>query len=172
LQVMMEWSQMLPEVLDIIAHKHITFYEDYQSFAGVCKSWRLAAARTYRNSNGPPSRLPSLMLADKSDDRESRELFLLSNKSIRKIRLPEAYGKARRSSCGWLLTVGEDFSSQLVNPLSREIINLPKLDTITKAIHYSHLYGPIQKVVLLMESKLVFLIWDYDNLGFCHIGDN
>ncbi|GJV75356.1 hypothetical protein Tco_1506940 [Tanacetum coccineum] len=169
---MMEWSEMLPEVFDIIAHKHITFYEDYQSFAGVCKSWRLAATRTYRNSNGPPSRLPSLMLADKSDDEESRELFLLSNKSIRKTQLPEAYGKARRSSCGWLLTVGKDFSSQLINPLSREIINLPKLDTFPKAIGPSELYGPIQKVVLLMESKLVFVIWDYNKLGFCHIGDN
>nr|GEX13805.1 hypothetical protein [Tanacetum cinerariifolium] len=139
---------------------------------GVCKSWRLAAARTYRNSNGPPSRLPSLMLADKSDDQEFCELFLLSNKSICKTRLPEAYGMTPRSSCGWLLTIREDFSSQLINHLSREIINLPKLDTITKAIHYSYLYGPIQKVVLLMESKLVFAIWDYDNLGFCHIGDN
>ncbi|GJZ43304.1 hypothetical protein Tco_0590559 [Tanacetum coccineum] len=89
---MMEWSEMLPEVLERIALKHIAFYEDYLSFAGVCKSWRLAAAaRTYHNSNGPPSRLPSLMLAEKSDDHESRELFLLSNKSIRKIRLPEAY---------------------------------------------------------------------------------
>nr|GEW49465.1 bulb-type lectin domain-containing protein [Tanacetum cinerariifolium] len=112
------------------------------------------------------------MLADKSDDQEFRELFLFSNKSIRKTRLPEAYGLAPGSSCGWLLTVREDFSSQLINPLSREITNLPKLDTITKAIHYSHLYGLIQKVVLLMESKLVFVIWDYDNLGFCHIGDN
>nr|GEX96741.1 ribonuclease H-like domain-containing protein [Tanacetum cinerariifolium] len=44
--------------------------------------------------NGPPSRFPSLLLAEKEDDgREFRKLFLLSNKSIRKIRLPEAYGK-------------------------------------------------------------------------------
>nr|GEW67452.1 hypothetical protein [Tanacetum cinerariifolium] len=96
---MIEWSQMLPEVLDIIAHKHITFYEDYQSFAGLCKSWRLAAARTHRNSNGPPSRFPSLMLADKSDDQEFSELFLPSNKNICKTQLPEAYGMAPRPSC-------------------------------------------------------------------------
>ncbi|PWA68228.1 hypothetical protein CTI12_AA310490 [Artemisia annua] len=170
---MMEWSEMLPEVLDIIAQKYITCYEDYPSFAGVCKSWRLAAARTHHNSNGPPSRLPSLMLADKSDDQESRELFLLSNKSIRKIQLPEAYGKVCKSSCGWLLTVGKDFASQLINPLSREIINLPKADTFPVAIHPLNWDIAIHKVVLLMESKLVLVIYGcYEKLGFCHIGDN
>ncbi|GKA56926.1 hypothetical protein Tco_0755998 [Tanacetum coccineum] len=102
---MMEWSEMLPEVLERIALKHIAFYEDYLWFAGVCKSWRLAAAaRTYHNSNGPPSRLPSLMLAVKSDDDESREIFLFQRASAR--------------------YVGKDFASQLINPLSREIINL------------------------------------------------
>ncbi|GJX91771.1 hypothetical protein Tco_0345097 [Tanacetum coccineum] len=169
---MMESSEMLPEVLDIIAQKYITCYEDYPSFAGLCKSWRLAAARTYHNSNGPPSRFPSLMLAKQSDNHDSCELFLLSNKSIRKIRLPEAYGKACRSSCGWLLTVAKDSASQLTNPLSCEIINLPKVDTFTEATHPSYLYGPVQKVVLFMESKLVFVIWDYNKLRFCHIGDN
>ncbi|GJX87963.1 hypothetical protein Tco_0339977 [Tanacetum coccineum] len=170
---MMGWSEMLPEVLDIIAQKYITCYEDYPSFAGVCKSWRLAAARTYHNSNGPPSRFPSLLLVENRDDQESRELFLLSNKSIRKIRLPEVYDKSCRSSCGWLLTVGEDFASQLINPLSREIINLPKVDTFREANHPFYWLDDISKVVLLMESKLVLVMYgDRRRLGFCHIGDN
>ncbi|GJV80521.1 hypothetical protein Tco_1516391 [Tanacetum coccineum] len=46
--------------------------------------------------------------SESEDDMESRELS---------------------SSCGWLLTVAKDFSSQLINPLSREIINLPKMTT-------------------------------------------
>ncbi|GJV10683.1 hypothetical protein Tco_1136745 [Tanacetum coccineum] len=169
---MMEWSEMLPEVLDIIAQEYITCYEDYPTFAGVCESWHLAAAGTYHNSNGPPSRFPYLMLAEKSDDHEFRELFLLSNNSIRKIRLPEAYGKACRSSCGWLLTVGNDLALQLIDPLSRVIINLPKLDTFPEAIPCKKDIA-ILKVVLLMESKLVLVIWGHQNkLGFCHIGDN
>ncbi|GJX46361.1 hypothetical protein Tco_0271551 [Tanacetum coccineum] len=123
-----------PEVLDIIAHKHINFYEDYHRFAGVCKSWHSVAlynASKHHYANGPPSRLPSLMLAEKStddNDKKFRELFLLSNKSIRKIRLPQVHGKIRLSSSGWLLTVGEDHAAQLINPLSRETINLPKVD--------------------------------------------
>nr|GEV39214.1 hypothetical protein [Tanacetum cinerariifolium] len=170
---MMEWSEIFPEVLDIIAQKYITCYEEYSSFACVCKSWRLAATRTYPNSNGPPSRLPSLVLADKSYNQESHELFLLSNKSIRKIRLPEAYGKQCMSSCGWLLTFEKDFASQLINPLSREIINLPNLNTFLEPIHPRNWCFAIKRVVLLMESKLVFVIGGSNNkLGFCHIGDN
>ncbi|GJU39902.1 hypothetical protein Tco_1192859, partial [Tanacetum coccineum] len=43
---------------------------------------------------GGHSEFPSLLLAEKEDDgREFRKFFLLSNKSIRKIRLPKAYGK-------------------------------------------------------------------------------
>nr|GEX93611.1 hypothetical protein [Tanacetum cinerariifolium] len=58
------------------------------------KAKRLAAARTYHNSTGPPSWLPSLIfLVEREDDKKSRELFLLSNKSIRMIRLREAYCK-------------------------------------------------------------------------------
>ncbi|GJZ92405.1 hypothetical protein Tco_0664470 [Tanacetum coccineum] len=143
------------------------------TYDGMVRDVSGTAARTYRNSNGPPSRLPSLVLADKSYNQESRELFLLSNKSIRKIRLPEAYGKQCRSSCGWLLTFGKDFASQLINPLSREIINLPNLNTFPEPIHPRNWDIAIKKVVLLMESKLVFVIGGSNNkLGFCHIGDN
>ncbi|PWA72622.1 hypothetical protein CTI12_AA267340 [Artemisia annua] len=178
----MDWSFMLPELLNVIAHKHIVFYEDYHSFAGVCKSWHTAALQAAKangrashlpslifsekiededfpefhiskeithtmrlpmaaltsKSNGPPSRLPSLLLSHHNKkDKEFRELFLLSNQSIRKIRLPEAYGKLYLSSCGWLLTVG------------------------------------IRKLVFLAPLSLVVVLWGCSRkLGFCRIGDN
>ncbi|GJW60540.1 trifunctional UDP-glucose 4,6-dehydratase/UDP-4-keto-6-deoxy-D-glucose 3,5-epimerase/UDP-4-keto-L-rhamnose-reductase RHM1-like protein [Tanacetum coccineum] len=119
-----------------------------QSGSGVCKSWRLAATRTYHNSNGPPSRLPSLMLAVKSD----REIFLFQRASAR--------------------YVGKDFASQLINPLSREIINLPKVDTFPKSMFPFDWDDVIRKVVLVMELKLVVVIWGNCKLGLCHIGDN
>ncbi|PWA94669.1 hypothetical protein CTI12_AA058030 [Artemisia annua] len=166
--------EMLPELLTIVAQKHVTFCEDYHSFAGVCKSWRSAALNTYPYSNGPPSRLPSLMLAEKCDDeQEFRDLFLLSNKTIRKIRLPQAYGKLCVSSCGWLLTVGEDYASQLINPLSHETINLPKVDTFPQFLKYSQWDMGISKLILLIPSSLVIVSWGcWGKLGFCHIGDN
>nr|GEZ55251.1 hypothetical protein [Tanacetum cinerariifolium] len=117
---------MLPELLNMIARR--IFYEDYFSFAGVCKSWRSAVVHD-DHTNGPPSRFPSLLLAEKKKDgREFGELFNDSNKSIRKIRLPESYGKVCRSSCGWLITVGCDHATQLLYPLSRETINLPEIN--------------------------------------------
>ncbi|GJU79659.1 stomatal closure-related actin-binding protein 3-like protein [Tanacetum coccineum] len=62
----MGWSNMLPEVLylNVIARKHIVFYEDYPSLAGVCKSWHSAALQAAKG-NTPPSRLPSPMLSEK-----------------------------------------------------------------------------------------------------------
>ncbi|PWA54718.1 hypothetical protein CTI12_AA433340 [Artemisia annua] len=106
------------------------------------------------------------LVEKKKDGREFRELFLLSNKSIRKIRLPEAYGKVCRSSCGWLLTVGCDHAIQLINPLSREIINLPKVKKGIKKLlivtnNPSSLKIPL--VVVLQGS--------FGEMGFCRPGD-
>nr|GEY43474.1 hypothetical protein [Tanacetum cinerariifolium] len=170
----MEWSEMLPELLDVIARRHILFYEDYPSFAGVCKSWHKAALQTSKgNINGPPSRLPSLMLSEKKGDSEFRDLFLLSNETIRKIRLPEAYGKLCMSSCGWLVTVGDDHVSQFINPLSGEIFNLPKIDTFPRFLETSDWNLGIRKLFFVAPSSLVLLLWGCSGkLGFCRIGES
>ncbi|PWA61784.1 hypothetical protein CTI12_AA368010 [Artemisia annua] len=58
--------------------------------------------------------------------------------------------------------------------LSREIINLPKVDTFPPEDPLDW-DGSISQVVLLMESKLVLVMYDSPGegkLGFCHIGDN
>nr|GEW47625.1 hypothetical protein [Tanacetum cinerariifolium] len=173
------WSGMLPELLNMISHKYIVFYEDYLTFARVCKSWHSAAARG-DYLNGPPSRSPSLLLAEKEDDgREFRELFLLSNKSIRKIRLPEAYGKVCRSSCGWLVTVGRDRVAQLINPLSRETINLPKADTFDTRLGLSKCHEGPRKLLIVtnnpssLKLPLVVVLWgSFNKMGFCRPGVN
>ncbi|GJR06051.1 hypothetical protein Tco_0529035 [Tanacetum coccineum] len=111
----MDWSGMLPELLAIIAQKHIAFYEDYYSFASVCKSWHLAAIQAAKH---PQDTTASI------------------------------YDKVFMTSCGWLVTVEEDFSSQLINPLSCETINLLKL-------------------------PLVVVSWGWArHLGFCQPGDS
>ncbi|PWA57808.1 hypothetical protein CTI12_AA405720 [Artemisia annua] len=114
----------------------------------------VAAAAVHSDySNGPPSRFPSLLLAEKEKDgQEFRELFLLSNKSIRKIRLPEAYGKVCRSSYGWLVTIGYDHAIQLINPLSRETINLPKLDTFPGFLKNSRWHEGIKKLLIVTNN--------------------
>ncbi|GJU39903.1 ribonuclease H-like domain-containing protein [Tanacetum coccineum] len=125
-------------------------------------SWHSAAALG-DYSNGPPSQFPSLLLAEKEDDgREFRKFFLLSNKSIRKIRLPEAYGKVCRSSCGWIVTVGHDHAAQLINPLSRETINLPKVDTYHIRLGLLKWHEGITKLLIACDG----LGEDPTNVGF------
>ncbi|GJX76112.1 hypothetical protein Tco_0322923 [Tanacetum coccineum] len=147
----------------------------------IHKSWHVAPARG-EYSNGPPSRFPSLLLAEKDKDgREFRGLFLLSDKSIRKIRLPEAYGKVCRSTCGWLITAGRDDAAQLINPLSRETINLPKVDTFDhpKSLELSEWHEGIRKLLIVtnnpssLKLPLVVVLWGcFDEMGFCRLGDN
>ncbi|GKC75887.1 hypothetical protein Tco_1126661 [Tanacetum coccineum] len=123
-----------------------------------------------------------------SKDKEFRELLLLSNKrirkkSIRKILLPQIYDKVFMTSCGWLVTVGEDFSSQLINPLSSETINLLKVNTFDPEYFLredSEWYGGIRKLILLTNNNqstlvlpLVFVSWGWARqLGFCQPGDS
>ncbi|GJY99054.1 hypothetical protein Tco_0516484 [Tanacetum coccineum] len=128
----MDWSKISPKILDVLAHKHIVYYEDYPSFAGVCKSWHLAALQAVKG-NGPPSRLPSLMLSEKIGDEEFRELFILSNKTVRKIRLPEVHEttpyppqKTHRGGCLPLTTTMHDLEDK-VN------VKDGGVDTITKS---------------------------------------
>ncbi|XP_071695433.1 putative F-box protein At5g55150 [Rutidosis leptorrhynchoides] len=171
-----DWSEMLAEILDIIAKKHNLYHEDYMSFAGVCKSWRSAAVRAANKDhypNGLPSRFPSLLSVRKKyrpDD--YLELFCLSNNSIRKIRLPKAIsGKLCMSSSGWLLTVGDDFVPKLIHPFSRKIINLPKFYTFSRSEFWYREGLGIRKLVLVDSSLVVMLLGAYEKLGFCRLGD-
>ncbi|XP_071704427.1 uncharacterized protein [Rutidosis leptorrhynchoides] len=169
----MAWSEtLLPELLDIIARKHMNYYEDYLSFSSVCKLWHSIAKQAATKvpySNGLPSRFPSILLAEEKEDVEFRQLFFLSNNSIRKIRLPEAYGKFCVSSSGWLLTVGEDTATKLINPLSRETVDLPKLDTFPDFLEWD--LG-IRKLLFSDQSPIVVVLWGCSSrLGFCRLDD-
>ncbi|XP_071694138.1 F-box protein SKIP23-like [Rutidosis leptorrhynchoides] len=172
----MDWSGMLTELLDIVAQKSIKSYEDDVCFSSVCKSWRSVAVKVaikVRYPNGLPSRLPSLLLAERIEDKEFRRLYLLSNESIREIRLPEAYGKFCTSSCGWLITVGDDTTTKLINPLSCEIINLPKIDTFPEFLELSVWNLGIRKLLFHSQLPLVVVLWGcFNKLGFCRIGDD
>ncbi|XP_071695641.1 F-box protein SKIP23-like [Rutidosis leptorrhynchoides] len=174
---LMDWSVMIPEILDIIAKKHNLFYEDYICFAGVCKSWRSAAARAAHN--GLPSHFPSLLLADKTEDYVTKkyclddhiELFCLSNKCIRTIRLPEGSGKLCMFSGGLLLTIGDDFGLKLINPFSHEIINLPKISNFPEFGSSLTCDNGIRKVVVV-KSSLVVMLWGASgNLVVCRYVD-
>ncbi|XP_071705045.1 putative F-box protein At5g55150 [Rutidosis leptorrhynchoides] len=174
--------EAFPELLVIVAQKHLNYYEDYLHFSCVCKFWRsiaLEAATKVSYSNGLPSRLPSLFFTDEKQDVEFRRLFLLSNRTIRKIRLPEAYGKSCISSSGWILTSGNynyyfggNIVTKLINPLSHETIDLPKIDTFPGFLEHRDPDSEIRKVLFSVESPVVLVLWGRNMLGFCSIGDH
>ncbi|XP_071695432.1 uncharacterized protein [Rutidosis leptorrhynchoides] len=194
-----DWTEMLPEILDIIAKKHNLYYEDYMSFAGVCKSWCSATVRAGnkdRYPNGLPSRFRCLFLKDRKQgynhkryylqtrlslfhNREKKEdddlqLFCPLNKNIRKIRLPEGRGSLYISSGGRLLTIGHDNVPKLINPFSSEIIYLPNICTFPEFGYTSYRDDiPFRKVVLVESSSLVVvLLWGcLVNLKFCRYKD-
>ncbi|XP_071695431.1 putative F-box protein At5g55150 [Rutidosis leptorrhynchoides] len=188
----MNWSEMLPEILDIIAKKHNLYHEDYVCFAGVCKSWCLAAVRATNKDhypNGLPSHIPCLLLLDekqgnnwkryyffnteKKEDDDDLQLFCPLNKNIRKISLSEGRGRLYISSGGWLLTIGHENVPKLINPFSREIIYLPNICTFPESrissnrddIHF-------RKLVLVESSLVVVLLYGCRvKLKFCRCKD-
>ncbi|XP_071713188.1 putative F-box protein At5g55150 [Rutidosis leptorrhynchoides] len=148
------------------------YFEDYFNFSGVCKSWYSIAVQAVKKievsySNGLPSRLSSLLFGEKKEDVEFRELFFLSNNSIRKIRLPEAYGKLYVSSSGWLVTeeIRSDYATKLINPFSREIIDLPNM------FEYFDYDDRIRKVLFSRQIPVLVVLWGCTKLCFCRIGD-
>ncbi|GJT01038.1 putative reverse transcriptase domain-containing protein [Tanacetum coccineum] len=73
---------------------------------------------------------------------------------------------------------GDDFATQLVNSLSLETINLPKVDILQERFFGEQELEPLDrdmelfKLVLMFPSNLVFVICgSKGKLGFFHIGD-
>ncbi|XP_071695429.1 uncharacterized protein [Rutidosis leptorrhynchoides] len=186
-----DWSEMHPEILEIIAKKHNLYHEDYMSFAGVCKSWRSAAVRAANKDhypNGLPSRFPSLFLVDKKEDNVQKKNFCLQTPSlfnakkkeddhqelfcIRKIMLPEASRKLCMPSGGWLLTFGDDYVPKLIYHFSREIINLNLPYTFSE-FGISTLQWCIffRKLVVVKSSLVVMLCGRLGTLASCRSGD-
>ncbi|XP_071695880.1 putative F-box protein At5g60060 [Rutidosis leptorrhynchoides] len=65
-------------------------------------------------------------------------------------------------------------TTPLINPLSREIINLPKIDTFPRFLKSSSGWDlGIRKLLFHSHSHLVVVLWGcFRKLGFCHIGDD
>lgn len=68
--------------------------------------------------------------------------------------------------------MADDHNAELINPLSREIINLPNIDTFPEFLETSEWDNGISKLVFLPQSSLVVVLWGCSaKLGFCRIGD-
>ncbi|XP_071693924.1 putative F-box protein At5g55150 [Rutidosis leptorrhynchoides] len=65
-------------------------------------------------------------------------------------------------------------ATKLINPLSREIINLPRVDTFPEFSESSSKWDQgIRKVLFQSQSPVVVVLWGcFCKLGFCRIGDD
>ncbi|XP_071695858.1 putative F-box protein At5g55150 [Rutidosis leptorrhynchoides] len=163
-----------------LLQEHDVLYEEKRCFGAISKSLHsVAETKLHNTNNGPSLMLPALLLAEKTDDVEFREMFLLSNKKTRKIRLPEAYSKLCLSSKGLIATVGDDNVVKLLNPLSRETINLPSLDTFGLSLESMESVGWKSCIRKLLVSSvipnlgIIVVVWGHSlKLGYCRPSDN
>ncbi|KAJ9563649.1 hypothetical protein OSB04_008809 [Centaurea solstitialis] len=176
---MTTWPDLLPEILNQIAGK-FQFYEDFINFLSVCSSWRSASTNKepIHHHLHLPSKFPMLMLSDSKDhDDDEDRRFLLSNGTIRNLRLPEAHGQRCVSSHGWLITTGgSEFCASLIHPLSGAQIDLPEL-YMFEEFYFDQdewiYYGQSMRKAVLTSSNpnsfRVVIVWG-KTLGFCRPG--
>lgn len=116
------WSDIENDVLE-----HITSYlplPDQHRFRAVCKSWRDIVKQKWHS---PAQQLPWLVLGEERETKK-RKFYSLSEDRHYSIDIPELYGRyICGSSFGWLFAVDIKVTSILVNPFTRECIELPPL---------------------------------------------
>ncbi|XP_047329684.1 F-box protein SKIP23-like [Impatiens glandulifera] len=130
-----DWSELPPEMISAIADQ-LKLHIDYIRFRAVCKSWRLSTKTIPIHL---PSQLPWLMLPQNGAYQTRRRgFFSISSNKLHFLNLPEASHRRRScgSSHGWLVILDESPSIFLLNPLTRERINLPPLSVFPNVVDF------------------------------------
>lgn len=167
--------------------------EDYVSFGGVCRSWRMAlksrSSFSWIEYSKSTKRciMPWLMLAEKKDDdeyRNNRGFLSLYSDKVYAIELPDL--RERRcwgTPLGWLVTLGLDLNINLVNPLTRVQIALPPQWTFPLHHQYPMVLDPedlrhvsIRKAVISSSPNssdcvVVVIYSEFSRIGFARPGD-
>nr|GEY56616.1 zinc finger, CCHC-type [Tanacetum cinerariifolium] len=117
---------------------------------GVGASWA-SKKQTCNTGLIIESEFMALTAAEKSDDHESREIFLLSNKSIRKIRLREIYVYA--------FDMSNTIRACDVNEIDRAV--LVHLATIPEEVNYGHVFSGYIVGLDDGERKQLLVIIEY-----------
>lgn len=181
------WSDLYTDLLGLILNK--VSLTDALRFKDVCSSWNLAAKSRFVSS-------PLLMVPGrdiKSEDHDDitssrtsyyRRFYSLAEKKDYKFfdyDFPETW-KCVGSSRGWLVIMGKGVNAVLLNPFSRQKIELPLIETlifhgkriipewgISKAIVVSDSYEEIKE----RNKTWVVVIYGllYKNLAYCNIKD-
>ncbi|OVA08883.1 F-box domain [Macleaya cordata] len=143
-----DWSQLLPELLEMIAKK-LTIYIDYVRFRAVCVKWRSILSPTPHHL---PCQLPWLMLRPGPQSGSRRGFFSISENKLRRLYLPEPHGShCCGSSQGWLVIVEQGPTILLLNPLTCIQFQLPSLTTFPNVLDFN--IRKVGKEFLLQDSS-------------------
>ncbi|KAJ3687824.1 hypothetical protein LUZ61_016988 [Rhynchospora tenuis] len=129
-----KWA-LLPQLVVHLISEKIKSMGDYVRFRAVCSPWRSASLSKPRHL---PPQLPWLMNPQwfSLKDEGIRLFYNPWESKIHKLHLPETRNmRCYASYRGWLLlTTGQGSEVFLLNPLTRDRINLPPFDTPVKHI--------------------------------------
>ncbi|EEF52805.1 ubiquitin-protein ligase, putative [Ricinus communis] len=136
--MIMDWSQLPPELIEIIS-KGLTIYSDYLYSRAVCHAWRFSIPKT---PNHLPPQLPWLMLpqSQSQSNQSRRAFFSLSTNKFHFLNLPEVSYRKRHcgSSHGWLMILDDTPTILLINPLTRAKLSLPPLSSFPNVISFNY----------------------------------
>ncbi|KAJ4769456.1 F-box family protein [Rhynchospora pubera] len=118
--LMANWLELPDDMLE-----HLTSFlpiQDYHRFSAVCRNWCIVAKQ---KRYCPAPQIPWLALGETKDIKK-RKFYNIMEKRHYYLDVPQLHGKVLcGSSYGWLFTLDRKLNFHLVNPLSRELYDLP-----------------------------------------------
>ncbi|KAK0586483.1 hypothetical protein LWI29_007793 [Acer saccharum] len=118
-----DWSTV-DDLLLVEISLRIVLHTDFAAFRGVCTSWRSAVPEENFKLKMPWLLLPPKICSD------LRDFVIPSQGMTRRTLLPEANAKMCFSSKGWIITIAQDLSMNLLHPFFRTQIKLPHIKSI------------------------------------------
>ncbi|OMO49787.1 hypothetical protein CCACVL1_30806 [Corchorus capsularis] len=156
-----DWGELPDNIVDTISERLLL--SDCISMSRVCNSWRNVLKQSFPNSNKKPRGLPWLVMSEQQENIFRSCYSVLeqgnNNKKLRKLKLPEAYGKYFWGSFqDWLIAVDQvikygNLMISLLNPFTRVQVNLPQ---VFQCYHKLVLSGSPNS-----DQTIYFLLGDY-----------
>ncbi|KAJ3692692.1 hypothetical protein LUZ60_011787 [Juncus effusus] len=178
-----DWARQLDDVLGLIMDR-LWFLPHLRKFAICCKNWYLFAKERLQTFDADAP----LLLLPYNETTNTLSFFNLEKSEIHNLNISELgppcwiYG----SSNGWLGVINNNLDLELLNPLTRASVPLPRLDSVTieKYLEMSSDYKPsyardsyVKKVTIMEDSTsplnfLVAIIFSAEQtLGLCRLAD-
>ena len=165
------WFELPADLIQII-EDCLLLYVDKVRIRAICMGWN---SHLPKIPNQTEMQFPLLLQALDNNKDASHALFNPIKKKLYLLNLPEAQGKLfKRSSHGWVVTIGEKHSSKptemcLINPLTRVQIKLPSRNKFTDVRKYrADKVDQEYCVFIYGEGGELFNFYSHDIINFVY----